>query len=165
MPGGAIFNSSNCTEGRFPRPAYKPHSVRTGFPAPMTISLGRELPHTSCSLPEHADLAVQATSSRLPKGSALLDLAPGGGYLAADVAACAGGLLHHLFTLTSPLSAPLIPKESSEIGGVAVCFCGPIRQVAPPRELPGTLPCGVRTFLDGNIHRDHPVSLGNLIIP
>jgi hypothetical protein len=47
----------------------------------------------------------------------------------------------------------------------AVCFCGPIRQVictnyriknmqvtvqvAPSRGLPGTLPCGVRTFLDG----------------
>jgi len=50
----------------FPRPAYKPHSVRTGFPAPMTISLGRELPHASCSLPEAADLAIQVTSSHLP---------------------------------------------------------------------------------------------------
>ena len=33
----------------------------------------------------------------------------------------------------------------------AVCFCGPIRQVAPSRELPGTLPYGVRTFLDGKM--------------
>jgi len=39
-----------------------------------------------------------------PKGLPLLDLAPGGGYLAADIAAHAGGLLHHLFTLT--LSGP-----------------------------------------------------------
>ena len=30
----------------------------------------------------------------------------------------------------------------------AVCFCGPIRQVAPPRVLPGIMLCGVRTFLD-----------------
>jgi hypothetical protein len=92
----------------FPRPACKPHSVRAGGPhknhagglAPMTISLGRELPHVSCSLPEPADLAVQVTSSHLPRGSALLDLAPGGGYLATDVTIRAGGLLHHLFTLT-----------------------------------------------------------------
>ena len=73
-----------------------------------------------------------------PRGLPLLDLAPGGGYLAADIAAHAGGLLHHLFTLTSP-----------PYSGDAVCFCGPIRQVAPSRELPGTLPIGVRTFLDG----------------
>jgi hypothetical protein len=32
--------------------------------------------------------------------SSLLDLAPGGGYQAARIAANAGGLLHHLFTLT-----------------------------------------------------------------
>ena len=35
-----------------------------------------------------------------PEGLLLLDLAPGGGYLAADITARAGGLLHHLFTLT-----------------------------------------------------------------
>ena len=39
-----------------------------------------------------------------PMGLPLLDLAPGGGYLAASVTAHAGGLLHHLFTLT--LSGP-----------------------------------------------------------
>jgi len=103
----------------------------------MTISLGRELPHTSCSLPEAADLSIQVTSRHLRIGLPLLDLAPGGGCLAADVTARAGGLLHHLFTLA--------PTRR----GDAVCFCGPIRQVAPSRELPGTLPCGVRTFLDG----------------
>ncbi len=66
----------------------------------MTISLGYELPHTSCGLPEAANLAVQVTGSHLREGLLLLDLAPCGGYLAADIAACAGGLLHHLFTLT-----------------------------------------------------------------
>ena len=104
----------------------------------MTISLGCELPHTSCSLPEAADLAVQGTSRPLPMGLPLLDLAPGGGYLAVSIAAHAGGLLRHLFTLTD-----------TPLGVSAVCFCGPIRQVAPSRELPGTLPIGVRTFLDG----------------
>jgi hypothetical protein len=104
----------------------------------MTISLGCELPHTSCSLPEAADLTIQVTGSHLPKGLPLLDLAPGGGYLAVDIAAHAGGLLHRLFTLALPPA-----------GVSAVCFCGPIRQVAPSRGLPGALPCGVRTFLDG----------------
>jgi hypothetical protein len=45
--------------------------------------------------------------------SSLLGLAPGGGCLAARITADAGGLLHHLFTVTSP------PE------GEAVCFCGP----------------------------------------
>jgi hypothetical protein len=66
----------------------------------MTISLGCELLHTSCSLPEAADLAIRVTGSHPPKGLPLLDLAPRGGYLAASIAAYAGGLLHHLFTLT-----------------------------------------------------------------
>jgi len=81
-----------------------------------------------------------------PKGLPLLDLAPGGGYLAADIAARAGGLLHHLFTLT--LSPPPIHWMEGGLEG-AVCFCGPIRQVAPSRVLPGALLYGVRTFLDG----------------
>jgi hypothetical protein len=66
----------------------------------MTISLGCESPRTSCSLPEAADLAIQEAGSYLPMGLPLLDLAPGGGYLAVDIAAYAGGLLHHHFTLT-----------------------------------------------------------------
>ena len=116
----------------------------------MTISLGCELPHTSCSLPEAADLAIQATSSHLPMGLPLLDLAPDGGYLAADITAHAGGLLHHLFTLTSLSYSSPKPVGLAQEGGDAVCFCGPIRQVAPSRELPGSLLCGVRTFLDGD---------------
>ena len=133
---------------KFPRPACKPHSVHAGFPAAMTISLGRELPHTSCSLPEAADPWVQVTSRHLPRGLPLLDLAPGGGYLAVDIAAHAGGLLHHLFTLTPPCPSPKsFGFRSGQIGD-AVCFCGPIRQVAPSRGLPGALLCRVRTFLD-----------------
>lgn len=48
---------------------------------------------------------------------------------------------------------------------MAVCFCGPIRQIAPPRVLPDAMPCGARTFLDCNCRRGHPTSLGNLMIP
>jgi len=46
----------------------------------------------------------------------LLDLAPNGGYLAADIAIRAGGLLHHLFTLTGKTEVLQ-----------AVYFCGPIQ--------------------------------------
>jgi hypothetical protein len=60
--------------------------------------------------------------------SPLLGLAPGGGYLAAPVTRHAGGLLHHLFTLTSSALALPCRAESSD----AVCFCGPIRELPRP---------------------------------
>jgi len=41
----------------------------------------------------------------------------------------------------------------------AVCLCGPIRQVSPPRGLPGGLLCGERTFLEARRLRDHLTSL------
>ena len=53
------------------------------------------------------------------RASPLLGLAPGGGCLAAGIAAGAGGLLHHLFTLT--------PAEAG-----AVVFCGPLRGFPRP---------------------------------
>jgi len=65
----------------------------------------------------------------------LFDLAPEGGYLAADIATRAGGLLHHLFTLTRLRSQ------------CAECFCGPIQKLTPLQELPGFLLYSVRTFL------------------
>jgi hypothetical protein len=48
--------------------------------------------------------------------SLLLDLAPHGGCLAGDIAVPAGGLLHHLFTLTHPI-------------GERYAFCGPVPNV------------------------------------
>ena len=77
----------------------------------MTISLGCESLHTSCSLPEAVNLTTQVTGSHLPKGSPLLDLAPCGGYLAAGITACAGGPLHHLFTLASLFTDLLNPVD------------------------------------------------------
>ena len=98
-----------------------------GFiPAPVwaVISLGEASPPRSSGLP--------GTGNEASSLSSLFGLAPGGGYLAARITADAGGLLHHLFTIAAC---------------AAVCFCGPIRQVAPPRGLPGAVPYGVRTFL------------------
>jgi hypothetical protein len=95
----------------------------------MIIYLGRTSRPASCSLPG----THNGTSSSL----SLLSLAPGWGYLAADVATRAGGLLHHHFTLTAHASM-----------GLAVCFCGPVQEIASLRMLSGTVLCGVRTFLD-----------------
>ena len=87
-----------------------------------------------------------AASRHAEKKSPLLGLAPGGGCLAAGIAAGAGGLLHHLFTLTvtSELHVELSDAQ-------AVVFCGPIREralkEAPTRGLPGTVLYGARTFL------------------
>ena len=91
----------------------------------------------------------RAVSHRPQTISSLLGLAPGGGYLATHITARAGGLLHHLFTIT--------PRERG-----AVCFCGPypagLRLTAlfpsqsdgtsPPRVLSDAVLYGVRTFLD-----------------
>jgi len=39
-------------------------------------------------------------------------------------------------------------------------FCGPVRQIAPPRGFPGAALYGVRTFLDiDKRHRDRPTNL------
>ncbi len=157
----------------FPRPAYKPHSVHAGRPTPMIISLGCELPHTSCSLPEVMGLAVRVTGSHLRKELPLLDLAPCGGYLAAGITACAGGLLHRLFTLTTSHRPAISFKPWGRRQGVAVYLCGPNRQVArsssvrdtPSRVLPGTLPCGVRTFLNSAKPLRSSSQPGTFIIP
>jgi hypothetical protein len=56
------------------------------------IYLGRRLPAASSGLP--------GTRTGRTAPLSLLGLAPSGGYLAARVTTSAGGLLHHLFTLT-----------------------------------------------------------------
>jgi hypothetical protein len=68
------------------------------------------------------------------EASLLLDLAPHGGCLAGDIAAPAGGLLHHRFTLTLP----------GESGILSVALFQTFTRF---RGLPGMLPYGVRTFL------------------
>ena len=71
------------------------------------------------------------TSSLPPEGLPLLGLAPDGGCLRRTL-----------------LNTPVVSYTTfSPLLRSAVCFCGPIRQVAPPRELPGIMLFGVRTFL------------------
>ncbi len=128
----------------------------------MTISLGRESPRVSCSLPEAADLTIQVASSHLPKGLPLLDLAPGGGYLAADITACAGGLLHHLFTLTTFFLTPRQnPKDLGEAGR-GLRFISVALSVRLPRPGGYPAPCPVECGLSSMAlsHRGHPTSLG-----
>ena len=91
----------------------------------------------------------RAVSHRPQTISSLLGLAPGGGYLAARITARAGGLLHHLFTITTPTC----PRR---VEGVAVFFCGPFpagfaavrRSEFPAPLLSDAVLYGVRTFLD-----------------
>lgn len=83
-------------------------------------------------------------ASRRPKtASSLLGLAPGGGCLAARIAADAGGLLHHLFTI-----ATLTASHGEKGAGRQSVSVALFRQVTPPRVLPGAALFGVRTFLD-----------------
>src|SRR5215470_9866743 len=91
----------------------------------MIISLGRQLPDASCSLPE----AVNGTSSP----SLLLGLAPGGVCLAAAVADSAGG----------PFTPPFHPRPSR--GNTLLCCTVPSCHHA--WRLASTVLCGARTFL------------------
>ena len=92
----------------------------------------------------------RAASRRPQTTSSLLGLAPGGGYLATHITARAGGLLHHLFTLTT--SHPLPYK--GEAGRGCGLFLWPfpagsrLSAVSPPRVLSDAVLYGVRTFLD-----------------
>lgn len=81
-------------------------------------------------LPEAADL-------RQPGGQPVL------GMLAFDLAPERGCPANALlqFPVVSYTTISPLPRK-------AVCFCGPIRQVAPSRGFPGFVPNGVRTFLD-----------------
>ena|SRR3990172_9453406 len=98
----------------------------------------------------------RAVSHRPRTISPLLGLAPGGGYLAVRIAANAGGLLRHLFTITTR---------------VAVCFCGPFRQVHASRRFPRPgcypTPCSMECGLSSTPStqgRDCPIGLRDFII-
>lgn len=85
--------------------------------------------------------------------SSLLGLAPGGGYLTICITANAGGLLHHLFTLT--------PRKRE-----AVCFCGPcpagslLTEASRPGNYPTpcSMECGLSSMTTTH-HRDRPTNL------
>ena len=97
------------------------------------IHLGCTSPHTSSDLPGGSARAALRHLFRWP--APLFGLAPGGVYRAAGVDR-RGALLPHLFTLAAP-------RER----GLAVCFLWHFPWARTPQALPGTLPCGARTFL------------------
>ena len=78
----------------------------------------------------------------------MLGLAPGGGYLAVRVTTNAGGLLHHLFTITAADSRGCL------------LLCGPLPSGRPDLGLPSTTPYGARTFLVPSPGRDRLADLG-----
>ncbi len=100
------------------------------------IHLGPPLPAASSGLPAGSGGPPSGTCAG-PLAGPLLDLAPGGVYRAAHVTVGAGELLPHRFTLTTG-------------GPVAVCFLWHCPAGHPGSALPTTLPCGARTFLDGD---------------
>ena len=93
----------------------------TRVSGPTAIHLGLPLPAASCGLPASIGRAALERSRREPLVP-LLDLAPGGVYLAAAVTCGAGGLLHRLFTLT-----PALARGRS-------VFCGTVPRVTPGRR-------------------------------
>jgi len=96
------------------------------------------LPAASSGLPARLGRAVlERRAQNASREASLLDLAPGGVYLAAHVTVGAGGLLHHPFTLTF--------RERKAVFSLWHYPAG-----RPGSVLPTTLPCGARTFLGGS---------------
>ena len=92
------------------------------------IYLERQLPAASSSLPETRTVRVAPCPPE--RDSSLFGFAPDGGCLAARVTTDAGGLLHHLFTIT----------KTTEVA-LAVCFSVALfRRVTPPGRCPASYP-------------------------
>ncbi len=120
--------------------------ILSGAEAPVQSSLWAVRRRAArCSLPgagpshrREGRVRRRAVSHRPQTISPLLGLAPDGGYLATCITADAGGLLHHLFTIT------LHPK-----GWKGCLFLWPFSGgFTPPRVLSDVVLYGVRTFLD-----------------
>src|ERR1700712_3212185 len=104
-------------------PACKPGPVpgRLATSRSATIHLGVPLPARSSGLPAGSGGAPpNACAPSVLAVRRLLDLAPGGVYLAAPVTRDAGGLLHHRFTLTGRPS-----------GARRSVFCGTVPRLTP----------------------------------
>ncbi len=115
----------------------KPSSVSAR--AEGIISLGPALPTASCSLPGTVKPKLRGAG----RTSSLHGLAPGGVCRATSVASRAV----RSYRTLSPL--PVLPREPS-----AVCSLLHFPSPFGARALPGTLPCGARTFLDTRRCRD-----------
>ncbi len=116
---------------------------------PSGIDLSDHLSRPARHREAHAaypELKEDEQSPARKRTSLLLGLAPDGGCLAADITANAGGLLHHLFTLTRSNefngNVTLRHTQSTRRSFSVVLSVG-----LPTRVLPGTELCGARTFL------------------
>jgi hypothetical protein len=131
------------------KPARKPRSVLSDHLSCLAHYCGGLLRPTRGS---------GAASRSLP----LLGLAPGRGCLATRLAPDAGALLPRRFTLAGV--APLDPALRFSVA-LFQQVSGALRVSARPplRVLPGTVPCGARTFLGGlrlwRARRDRSASL------
>ena len=114
--------------------AHRVAAIHLGLPLPTGSS---DLPAGSGGPPSNA-----CADHRIAPG-VLLDLAPGGVYLAAPVTRNAGGLLHRRFTLTESCDS-------------AVCFLWHCPAGHPGLPLTTTLPYGARTFLGRGLPRTRP---------
>jgi len=144
------------------RLVYKPHSVQQIAPLVQSSLWAARRRAARCSLPEAGSthkreehMRRRAVSHRPQTISPLLGLAPGGGYLAICITANAGGLLHHLFTIT------LHPKVEGLFVSVAL-----FRQVHASRRFPRPgcypTPCSMECGLSSiptTQDRDCPTSL------
>jgi len=159
------------------RLAYKPHSVQqVVLPVQSSLwAVRRRAAH--CSLPgaglshkRERHIWRRAVSHRPRTISPLLGLAPGGGYLAIRITADAGGLLHHLFTITTPTLPPPNPMDLEEVPngrrGWLFVSVALFRQVHASRRFPrpGCYPtpcskeCGLSS-IPSTQDRDCPTSL------
>jgi hypothetical protein len=121
----------------------------------VIIYLGRTSPCVSCSLP--GTLTCEEAVKRAASCPCLALLSVGVAWPFALLRTPVVSYTNKGFEAFDAFS----PLPSSLSDAWAVCLCGPIRQVAPSRELPGTVLYGVRTFLDPAVQdRDHPTDPG-----
>jgi hypothetical protein len=134
-----------------PKPADKPGSVSLAEPGRRPSLWGGGCPPSLAAYPglgRDGPPRIRVGTSPAPT-SPLLGLAPGGGCLAARVAAHAGGLLHRLFTITPSLALPRV-RGRERVG--AVCFSVALfRRVTPPGHYPA--PCPVEPGLSSPCER------------
>ena len=135
------------------KPACKPRSVRKWPKAnPWAgIYLGRTLPHASRDLPGTQGDEQPPVPGRAAQNSPLLGLALGGVCLAGAVTSPAGGLLHHLFTLTGIRRYVSVARSS---------------RLPRPGSYPAkcSMECGLSSTLASRAATIQP-TCGNTIIP
>ena len=109
-----------------PESVYKPDSVNGDHLSRRTVTCALTQPTRRLSLKEGEARVDPQLALTL-----LLGFAPNGGCLATTVTGGAGGLLHHLFTLTPPEGDALTVARSVSVALSTGC---------PARGLPGIAP-------------------------